>query len=230
MAEPLTWTYNYGFLITRKGRNLLAKLLAGERLEMTRVEVGAGKIPEGLDVNELEELIAPVAEATSTAPTVSGNVASMIVEYRNDMNGGLEWPFLLNEFGIFAHDPIAGEILFYYANLGDFPQPVSRYTNETIDIRRFPISIALTTELEVIITYQSFAFVTHEEYLEIFNRLLDMQELINQLSNSVDLLHDLVSGDMPGSIVFNANFQTLSNIIIIDGVYNQPARRIEASI
>ena len=32
----------YGFIITTEGRKLLAKLIAGEQLEITRVMVGSG--------------------------------------------------------------------------------------------------------------------------------------------------------------------------------------------
>ena len=62
--------------------------------------------------------MAPVAAATSTVPTYDGASVKMIVEYRSDLNGGLDEGFWLNEFGIYAYDPDEGEVLIYYGCLG----------------------------------------------------------------------------------------------------------------
>jgi hypothetical protein len=74
---------NY-FVVTGAGLNLLANLQAGTRLEITRVVVGAGEIPDGVDPRTLNNLITPIAQATSTVPIVTDNRLNFDVEYRND--------------------------------------------------------------------------------------------------------------------------------------------------
>ncbi len=114
-------------------------------------------------------MIQPVAQATSTEPVAEDNVVSFIVEYRSDLNGGLQHEFWINEFGIFARDG-EEEILLYYATLGDFPQHVMAYKqNGAIDVRRYPVSIAISDEVEVVIAYPALSFMTAEEVKEIFN-------------------------------------------------------------
>ena len=78
-----------GFMITVKGRKLLAKLVAGEQLEITRVMVGSGNLGEESPAY-FDDLIQPVAQATSTEPVAEDGVVSFIVEYRSDLNGGIQ--------------------------------------------------------------------------------------------------------------------------------------------
>ena len=118
----------YGFIITAAGRRILAGLLAGQTLTLSRIMVGKGNISSVEEMARLTDLVQPVAEATSTVPAVSaeGDSVSFIVEYRSDLNGGLKEGFWLSEFGVFAQNPGRPEedVLIYYATLGDFPQYV----------------------------------------------------------------------------------------------------------
>ena len=85
-----------------------------------------------------------MALATSTVPQVEDKQVSFIVEYRSDLNGGLAEGFWLNEFGVYANDPDNGEILLYYATMGDYPQYVAAYNGQAVDVRRYPVVIALS--------------------------------------------------------------------------------------
>lgn len=166
-----------GFTITKQGWHLLAKLVAGATLEISKVMVGSGKVPEGVNPGELTDLVQPVALATSTLPVVEDKQVSFIVEYRNDLNGDLREPseaqsgkssgladgFWLNEFGVFANDPDEGEVLLYYATMGDYPQYVSAFSGGSVDIRRYPVSIALSDCEDVQLAYPAGALVTAEE-------------------------------------------------------------------
>jgi len=97
----------YGFIITAAGRRILAGLLAGQTLTLSRIMVGKGNISSVEEMARLTDLVQPVAEATSTVPAVSaeGDSVSFIVEYRSDLNGGLKEGFWLSEFGVFAQNP-----------------------------------------------------------------------------------------------------------------------------
>lgn len=152
----------YGFVITTAGEAMLARAAAGETLVLDAVMVGRGVVESAAAAKGLSALIDPVAAATSTAPAVSGNQISVTVEYRNDLNGGLEAGFGLSEFGISAHvgdDPAA---LLYYGSLGDAPQPV-KPASEGLDVHRFPVAIAVTGEVSVTMEYPAGGFLTRED-------------------------------------------------------------------
>lgn len=114
----------YGFIITTAGEGLLARASAGEGLTLTEVWVGKGAVESAGAAKALTALLDPVAKATSTTPAVAGGQISMLVEYRNDMGGGLEEGFTLSEFGVMAKVGDDAPTLLYYAALGDGPSPV----------------------------------------------------------------------------------------------------------
>ena len=78
----------YGGTVTVAGRNLITSLMAGKTIEFTRIMVGSGAMPEGVEPIDMVTLVTPVAEGVSSVPTVENGVLSMVVEYRNDLNGG----------------------------------------------------------------------------------------------------------------------------------------------
>lgn len=158
----------YGFIIPATGWTLLSKLLAGATLTFSRVMVGSGQPAEGVEPSTLTDLVDPVAPATSTVPYINVNTCSFIVEYRSDLNGGLQQGFYLREFGVFAIDPDVGEVLLYYGCLGDYPQYVAPNVNGAIDIRRFPVSIVLTDNVSVQINYPAIAWMTSDDVKNFF--------------------------------------------------------------
>lgn len=158
---------HYGCTLTQKGRALIVKLLAAKTpLVMTRVMVGAGTPKDEDNPAELEHLIEPIAAATATTPVYDGDTVHMTIEYRSDLNGGLERGFWLNEFCVYAEDPDEGEIMLYYGTLGEYPQWVGAYTANSVDVRRYPISIVVGEEATVVIDFSPEAFVTLEEVAE----------------------------------------------------------------
>lgn len=239
---------NYGFTITSAGWTMLTKLLAGDRIELTRVMVGKGRVPDDTNPASLTDLVAPVALATSTVPLIQGKTVSFVVEYRSDLNGGLEEGFWLNEFGVYAMDPELGEILLYYATLGDYPQYVSAYTSGSVDIRRYPVSVTLTSELEVVIAYPALAFMTSDDVDEYFRvtalpifrneaqKLIDIhnsaqdshhdiRNSLSQLGARVGRLEDMMLNDVTGN-PYIITFGEL-NGLVVEGVWNQAQQRIE---
>ena len=154
----------YGFTPTTAGRGLIASLLAGQTLTITRAMVGSGK-PDSLDAMAgLTDLVAPVARATSTTPVRTGDAVSLTVEYRSDLDGGLQEGFSINEYGLFARTAESAETLIFYGCLGDHPQWVYPYTPGVApDIRDYPVTIQISSEVNVQINYRADAFITAEE-------------------------------------------------------------------
>ena len=155
----------YGFIITTAGGGLLARASAGEGLTLTEVWVGKGAVESAAAAKALTALLDPVAKATSTTPAVAGGQISMLVEYRNDMGGGLEEGFTLSEFGVMAKVGDDAPTLLYYAALGDRAQPVPPIA-EGLDVHRFPVAVGVTGEVEVSLEYPAGVWVTHEELEE----------------------------------------------------------------
>ena len=173
----------YGGTVTVAGRNLITSLLVGKTIEFTRIEVGSGSMPEGVEPIDMVTLVNPVAAGVSSVPTVENGVLSMVVEYRNDLNGGLQEGFWLREFGVFAKTEDTEEILLYYATLGDSPQPVNAYKDNRVDIRRYPISIALELDADIQISYNPGAFVTSAEVEKMVENLV--HDAVSGLSNAI---------------------------------------------
>lgn len=163
----------YGGTITVAGRNLITSLIAGETIEFTRIVVGSGAMPEGVEPIDMTDLVTPVADGTSTVPTVDNGALYLTVEYRNDLNGGLKEGFWLREFGIYAKTANTEEILLYYATLGDSPQPVNAYKDNRIDIRRYPVTIALELDVDVQVTYNPDAFLTSSDAYELLSAMMN---------------------------------------------------------
>lgn len=182
----------YGGTITVLGRNLITSLMAGEKIEFTRILVGSGAMPGGMEPIDMTALVEPVAEAVSTVPTIENNVLSMIVEYRNDLNGGLQEGFWLREFGVFARTENTEEVLLYYATLGDSPQPVNAFKDNRIDIRRYPITIALELDADVEVAYNPGAFMTSGEAAELVEALVN--ERLADLKGNLSGLQEDLSG------------------------------------
>ena len=154
----------YGFTPTNAGRGLIASLLAGETLTITRAMVGSGKPDSLAAMAALTDLVAPVALATSTTPVRTEDAVSLTVEYRSDMNGGLKEGFAINEYGLFAKTAESAETLIFYGCLGDHPQWVYPYTTGVApDVRDYPVTIQISSEVSVQIDYHAAAFITSEE-------------------------------------------------------------------
>lgn len=79
----------YGFVITEAGNRMLAKMVAGQTLEITSVVMEKGTAESAEAARLLTAPIDPGPAGTSTVPVVEGSTASMLVEYRSDLNGGL---------------------------------------------------------------------------------------------------------------------------------------------
>jgi hypothetical protein len=236
--------------ITNKGLALFTKILAGGlELTLTRVTVGKGVPPAAPDIVELETLIDAVAEAASTAPVRTETTADIMIEYRNDMNGGLAEGFGLSEIGLFAADPDEGEILLYYLGL-DPPQPIEAYEADVgaLDGHRFAVSFALAADAVIVAAYPLTAYMTAEDvriYIE--SHILpgietdvaaliethnvssaahpSLRSLIETNQASIRQLQTAYENDVQG-LNWRARFDNLSGLTVA-GLWNRELQRME---
>ena len=238
----------YGFIIPAKGMELLTGLLAGDTLTITRCMVGTGQVPAETQPTALTDLVAPIAQATSTQPLVHGKQIDFTIEYRNDLQGGLESGFYLREFGVFARAKDGADVMIYYGNLGDYPQWVQPYKQGAVEVRRFPVAIGVSNAPTVILEYNADAFMTAEDvsaycttvilpqFLDEARRLIAQHNTdkaahpsilgtIDQFDSRLSLIELQYGTDVNGN-PFRVTFENLDEVDV-QGVWNQAAKRIE---
>lgn len=238
----------YGFIIPAKGMELLTGLLAGDTLTITRCMVGTGQVPAETQPTALTDLVQPIAQATSTQPLVHGQQVDFTIEYRNDLQGGLESGFYLREFGVFARAKDGADVMIYYGNLGDYPQWVQPYTQGAVEVRRFPVAIGVSNAPTVILEYNADAFMTAEDvsaycttvilpqFLDEARRLIAQHNTdkaahpsilgtIDQFDSRLSLIELQYGTDVNGN-PFRVTFENLDEVDV-QGVWNQPQARVE---
>lgn len=239
----------YGCTIPRMGRELIAKILAAKMpLTITRVMMGQGTCPDDVFPGDLTDLVEPVAAGTSNEPIYDGDTVHMTVEYRSDLNGGLDHGFWIREFGVFAKDLDGSEVMLYYGTLGDYPQWVSAYSTTGLDVRRYPVSITVGEGATVIIDYSPEAFMTSEdvsayctstalpEFLVQSQAQIDAHNAdaqahpailsaYNDLDARMTLMELRYNTEVSGN-PFTVTFSDLSSLSV-EGVWNASQKRVE---
>lgn len=228
-------TYTDGSYITTKGNTLIGKLLAsGGELTFTKATVGDGSVPSGQTPESMTDLGHYVMDGMIASISNPGaGEASVVVQVSSI---GVEEGFNVKELGLYATDPDEGEILYSYLSLQEHPEwirpdgdPVNKLASFTLVV--VVSSVALVSAVinpdafAKASDLANYALIGHAHQI---GDIVGLQDILNTHSAEIDLLNDLVSGDMPGGITFDANFYNLSNVSIIDGVWNQSSRRIEA--
>ena len=96
-------------MLTKKGKHLQAKAVAGVALEITKMKLGGGVLPAETNPEDLTDLISPKQNLGITEITVQSGLAKVrsIVT-----NADLQDGYYIRECGVFAQDPDEGEILY----------------------------------------------------------------------------------------------------------------------
>ncbi|WP_409176671.1 phage tail protein [Brevibacillus fortis] len=104
-----------GMTLTNKGRNLIAKAQTGIELKYTRFGIGDGELG-GQSIVDLNALISQKQSLGIAKLKLQpgGKAVVGTVISNKDITTG----FYFREVGLFAQDPVEGEILFCYANCG----------------------------------------------------------------------------------------------------------------
>lgn len=154
----------YGYKVTKEGRELLAALLAtGKDLEITRVEFGSGKVDEETNLADMTDLVEFVAEGTVAQRRHVENVLYLTLQYASNYTPGLP-AFYIGEFIVWAKHPTTEmDKPLLYGTLGDYPQPVMAYAEDREpDVRQYPLSLVLSDEVNVTVSVPA-GLVTYED-------------------------------------------------------------------
>ena len=102
--------------LTNNGRALIVKALAGETLTFTKLAIGGGDDPG--DPDKLTSLVNSLVDMQITSIERGDGVVKLEGSFDNSkLNAGI----YARELGVYANDPDDGEILYAYANAGEFP-------------------------------------------------------------------------------------------------------------
>lgn len=225
----------YGFVITNAGNNLLNNMVAGEKLTITKVVMEKGTAESAEAARQLTAPIDPGPDGTSTKPTVEGNAVSLIVEYRSDLNGGLNEGFWIGGFAVYGKTDTSAEIMMYYGSLGDKKQYVSAYVSGTApDVRRYPVSITVKDGIKVDVSYPAEAWMTAEDVADYFNGTLkpdlegSLKEILEQHDEDQTAHKNRFQGkqDNLNTLQAKDNLVDADMVAITDSANNETAKRI----
>ncbi|MBD5118548.1 MAG: hypothetical protein HDT37_05510 [Clostridiales bacterium] len=221
----------YNVYMTKAGYALQAKLFAeGGELEITRVEVGSGVLPEDADWRTLTGLVQSRATATSTDPLRRDCTVSLEIEYRADLSE-TEEPFQINEFGVFAIGAEGKEALILYGDLSDCPDTAVPLKYGGC-VRRYPVLMEIGPDAGAKLDYPAGAWVTWEdlsEAIQTHNVDREAHPYLLGLYAGVDarlaLVELMYNTDVSGN-PYTVTFETLTGLICT-GVWNTALARLE---
>jgi hypothetical protein len=98
--------------LTEAGLALQGKALLGEAIVFTKLKVGAGVLPDGTTIDELNDLVDPIATLGITQYQRVSATSVLVGGYFS--NNDIGTAFHYREIGLFADDPDEGEILYGY--------------------------------------------------------------------------------------------------------------------
>lgn len=222
----------YEVYMTKAGYALQAKLFAeGGDLKITKVEVGSGVLPEEADWRTLTELVESRARATSTAPVRKDCTVSLEIEYRSDLEAGVEEPFQINEFGLWAVGAEGREALILYGDLSDCPDTAVPLQYGGC-VRRYPVLLEMGPDANARLDYPAGAWATHDELaaaLAAHNRdgdaHPDLRGVCAGLNARVSLLELMYATEVSGN-PFTVTFESLEGLTCT-GVWNAALARLE---
>lgn len=223
-------SYNDGSYLTEKGNALIGKLLATEgTLKFTKVTAGDGSIPSGKSPESMTALGNYVTDGLIASVGSSGTgEASVVVQISSiDLAQG----FSCTELGLWAEDPDEGYILYAYLCLQQHPEWIRADADAVNKLATFTIvtivkNVALVTAVinpEAFATMDDLAKYALIGHSHTISDIIGLQDILDKHGADIELLKD-----MAGGVKFSADFAGLTNVTIIDGVWNKSAKLVEA--
>ena len=154
-----------GTVVTRKGLQLITKLVASETaLTFTRVAIGTGKVPGGYDPGSMTGLNEYKMDGSIASHSASGDEASVVMQISSI---GVETGFTITEAGLFATDPDEGEILYAYLDMSADPQYMYPENNAISKFIEMTLVVKIGEVQSVTAVINPGSLVTKEKFDEI---------------------------------------------------------------
>ena len=225
--------------ITTAGLIVLAKGVAGQKINYTKIVLGDGYLEEGQTPRTLTGVVSPKATVDITKLKINGDgtVAVGGIFTNGDETEG----FYYRELGLYAEDPDpeVGEVLYCYGNCGDLAEWIPPSGGATIVEKTIDIADAYATK-EDYETYKAIALgaqATAEEALALARQAIaiaqaaeasanDLSNAVGQNTSKIATLWDAVFSDITSN-PFQITFADLTGITLKSGVWNASLQRLE---
>ena len=240
--------------ITAAGLLVLAKGVAGQQINYTKIVLGDGYLEEGQTPRSLTGVVSPKATVDITKLKINGDgtVAVGGIFTNGDETDG----FYYRELGLYAEDPDpeVGEVLYCYGNCGDLAEWIPPSGGATIVEKTIDIVTAIGTATNVTAYIPADAYATKEDYenykaialaaqatanqaillaqqaVEIAQQaaaaVIDLSNVVQQNTSKITTLWDAVFGDITTN-PFQITFANLDGITLTSGVWNATLQRLE---
>ena len=240
--------------ITTAGLIVLAKGVAGQKINYTKIVLGDGYLEEGQTPRALTGVVSPKATVDITKLKINGDgtVAVGGIFTNGDETEG----FYYRELGLYAEDPDpeVGEVLYCYGNCGDLAEWIPPSGGATIVEKTIDIVTAIGTATNVTAYIPADAYATKEDYetykaialaaqaianeaIEIARQAvqtaneakqatIDLNKAVTQNTSKIQTLWDAVFSEITSN-PFQITFVDLSGITLSSGIWNATLQRLE---
>ena len=240
--------------ITTAGLIVLAKGVAGQKINYTKIVLGDGYLEEGQTPRTLTGVVSPKATVDITKLKINGDgtVAVGGIFTNGDETEG----FYYRELGLYAEDPDpdVGEVLYCYGNCGDLAEWIPPSGGATIVEKTIDIVTAIGTATNVTAYIPADAYATKEDYEnykaialaaqatanqaillaqqavgiaeQATAAVVDLSNVVQQNTSKITTLWDAVFGDITTN-PFQITFANLDGITLTSGVWNATLQRLE---
>ena len=240
--------------ITTAGLIVLAKGVAGQKINYTKIVLGDGYLEEGQTPRTLTGVVSPKAPVDITKLKINGDgtVAVGGIFTNGDETDG----FYYRELGLYAEDPDpeVGEVLYCYGNCGDLAEWIPPTGGATIVEKTIDIVTAIGTATNVTAYIPADAYATKEDYEnykaialaaqatanqaillaqqavgiaeQAAAAVVDLSNVVQQNTSKITTLWDAVFGDITTN-PFQITFANLDGITLTSGVWNATLQRLE---
>ena len=240
--------------ITTAGLIVLAKGVAGQKINYTKIVLGDGYLEEVQTPRTLTGVVSPKATVDITKLKINGDgtVAVGGIFTNGDETDG----FYYRELGLYAEDPDpeVGEVLYCYGNCGDLAEWIPPSGGATIVEKTIDIVTAIGTATNVTAYIPADAYATKEDYenykaialaaqatanqaillaqqavgiaQQAAAAVIDLSNVVQQNTSKITTLWDAVFGDITTN-PFQITFANLDGITLTSGVWNATLQRLE---
>ena len=240
--------------ITTAGLIVLAKGVAGQNINYTKIVLGDGYLEEGQTPRTITGVVSPKATVDITKLKINGDgtVAVGGIFTNGDETEG----FYYRELGLYAEDPDpeVGEVLYCYGNCGDLAEWIPPSGGATIVEKTIDIVTAIGTATNVTAYIPADAYATKEDYetykaialaaqaianeaIEIARQAvqtaneakqatIDLNKAVTQNTSKIQTLWDAVFSEITSN-PFQITFVDLSGITLSSGIWNATLQRLE---
>lgn len=225
-----------GAVLLNSGYALLGRILAGAgEVKFSKAELDSGELPEGTAVEDLTAPCQYAGDAMIAKCENTGTGEATVTVQATSI--GVDQGFYIKGVMLYVVDPESeADVPYSYLPLQSKPEwmrPDGSPVNKMVTFNIVNIVSSASSVIAVINPDALARVVDLEKYalLGHGHKISDVSGLRTELDDhqsSIDLLNDIVSGDMPGGINRTADFATLAGITIRDGIWSATNRSITA--